>query len=1095
MIHPWRIAVCGHFVLLALTLSSARPLQAADSDAATRQYAAAVALQNRGAYDLATDTWVKFIKENASDSRLDRAYHYLGVCYYQVAMGDLDGKQTDAGQTALGFARQCFEKVAKDFQKFDLLESTYLYLGLTQFKQAQLAEVSPNNKESNEKAKALYQSAAATLDKLLQDFPQGKNLAQAYYLRGDCAYHGSDKAAAAKFYNQALAKSPDEKLAAEITYALGSTQAELGQNAEAGQSYDDFLKKFPQHRLANEVILRRAETLYALGQFQPAAQWYASAAGRAGFDLADYALRRQAEAIAQTGKYEVAADLVADMVTRFPNSKESAVAMAKGHQWAGKLLREQHPADALALVDRILAKAAGRNDIAALLLDRADAIAKTPSRRTESIPLYEAIAEKYPSDPVAPVAQYSAAYESLAKGDYAAALRYAEAFERSFSGNELLPDARYVEAESQLQLGKYADAEKIYGELLEKYPKHADADFWRVRQGTSLHLQKKYKETVALLEPVVGQLTHADAQAEGHYLVGSGIIGSGPAGNSTFGNSPATNNTATQAQFTEAIRHFQASLAAQPKWRQADETLFELAHAYYRISKVRQANESLRRILIEFPESKILDRVHYRLGEYANGAGDLKVAAAEYRQVVEKWPDSPLLPHALNGLGWALFDLADFTGADRAFDDLVTKFPQDKLIARGHYGRGMARYREGKFGEAIDDLQVMLGANDLSQGERSDARYVLGLCQVGMKKQADAIGTFRDLLKEDPKYAAADKVRFELAWALKSSGQNKEAVEAFAELIKQCPESSLVGECQFHVGEAEYKAGKFQAAALAFAAAMDKAGKTQLGEKASHNLGWAYYRLENFTNAEQTFAYERALWPQGPLAVDAAFMEAECLFGQARMEKKYSKPVDAAVLEEDRLLRQKKYAQALAAYEAVKNPSSKDFQVLTLLHSAQALGQLKASDDVHVAQQWQKSVELLDRLVKDFPDTPYLPEALYERGWALQNLGKLDEAVGEYTQVVAKSKQEAAARAQFMIGEVQFQQKKHAEALASFYQVLYGYAYPQWQADAAYEAARCFEVLKKKPQALKQYQELVEKFPQSDKVSSAKERIKSLESE
>ena len=43
------------------------------------------------------------------------------------------------------------------------------------------------------------------------------------------------------------------------------------------------------------------------------------------------------------------------------------------------------------------------------------------------------------------------------------------------------------------------------------------------------------------------------------------------------------------------------------------------------------------------------------------------------------------------------------------------------------------------------------------------------------------------------------------------------------------------------------------------------------------------------------------------------------------------------------------------------------------------------------------------------------------------------------------------------------------------------------------QAARCFEVLKKTPQAIKQYQTLVEKFPNSDKVPLAKERIKALQ--
>ena len=124
---------------------------------------------------------------------------------------------------------------------------------------------------------------------------------------------------------------------------------------------------------------------------------------------------------------------------------------------------------------------------------------------------------------------------------------------------------------------------------------------------------------------------------------------------------------------------------------------------------------------------------------------------------------------------------------------------------------------------------------------------------------------------------------------------------------------------------------------------------------------------------------------------------------------------------------------------------------------------------------------------------------MYERGWALQNLGRFDEALGEYQRVLDKQPKsgekgnaEPAARSQFMIGQIQFQQKKYKEAVQSFYLVL-GYPYPQWQADAAFEAAKCFEALHMKSQAVKQYQELIEKFPQSDKLSAAKSRIEALQ--
>jgi TolA-binding protein len=58
--------------------------------------------------------------------------------------------------------------------------------------------------------------------------------------------------------------------------------------------------------------------------------------------------------------------------------------------------------------------------------------------------------------------------------------------------------------------------------------------------------------------------------------------------------------------------------------------------------------------------------------------------------------------------------------------------------------------------------------------------------------------------------------------------------------------------------------------------------------------------------------------------------------------------------------------------------------------------------------------------------------------------------------------------------------------------VVYGYSYPKWQAEAAYEAARCLESLDQKPQAVSMYQELVDKFPKSDKAVVAKKRLAEL---
>ena len=165
------------------------------------------------------------------------------------------------------------------------------------------------------------------------------------------------------------------------------------------------------------------------------------------------------------------------------------------------------------------------------------------------------------------------------------------------------------------------------------------------------------------------------------------------------------------------------------------------------------------------------------------------------------------------------------------------------------------------------------------------------------------------------------------------------------------------------------------------------------------------------------------------------------------------------------------FAEAVARYRGLKTLSDKDFQTLALLHGGQAASQGK---------QWQQAADWLAQCVEKFPDSPHLPEARYELGWALQNLGKHDQAAANYEKVVAATDREVAARAQFMIGEIQFEKKQHAEAVKSFFKVAYTYAFPKWQADATYEAARCLEVLGKPGEAAKLYEKVIAEYPESD---------------
>ena len=356
--------------------------------AASRQYDAAVALQNRGVYESAAKEWVKFIDTYRTDPRCDRAFHYLGVCYLKAGKLDL--------------ARQCFEIVVKTYPNLDLLDATYLYLGVTQYSLGQAGKAE------------MYDAAAVAFNSVITKYAAGKHVAQALFYRGKCLYHLGRKQEAAEMYAQLLAKFPNDKFAVDALYALGVSRQELGQHAEAEKTYGLFLEKHPQDPLVAEVTMRRAAALAELKKYAEAASLYASLSVKWPHSkLLPAADLAGGKCYYLAGDFVQARSLLEQVVA---GGGESAAEAA--HWLVRSLWKEGKPAEAVAALEKLLPKFAESPQLAQLMMDRADALYDIPERRGESGPLYAAIAARYADDPVAPQALYMAGFAALGKGDY-----------------------------------------------------------------------------------------------------------------------------------------------------------------------------------------------------------------------------------------------------------------------------------------------------------------------------------------------------------------------------------------------------------------------------------------------------------------------------------------------------------------------------------------------------------------------------------------------------------------------------------------------------------------------------------------------------
>lgn len=1012
--------------------------------AANQQFAAAVALHNRQAWDLAADEWGRFIKDFPSDPRLSAARHYLGMCRLQL-------------KDYAGAAAVLQQLVAAD-TKFEQIASATLNLGMAQFNLAQAGKADQ------------FAVAEKTFAGLLRDHPQGKHVPQAVYFLAESLYAQKKFAAAEPHYARFVQEFVKDPLAPDALYAYGFLLEELGKAEAAQGAYESFVRNYPEHVLRAEVDLRRADLLMAAGDAAAAEPLFADAAASPNFADADYALVRQAGALYDQKKFAAAAGVYDQVLARFPKSSrltaarlgagrsryfageydvavQSLTPLAKGNDdvagearhWAARaLIKSGKPAEAEQLLTSVKAGKETNKFSAQLALDLGDALYEQPKRRDDALKAYQALVDKYPDDKLAAQGRYLCALTALELGRNGDARKCADAYLKVNSGGELTSDVLYIKAEAQLRDGKNSDAAGTYDQLLAADTQHPDRAKWIVRRAYALAAAGKHDQVVKSLAADVDGLGDKSLAAEARQLLG----------------------VSRQAlkDFSGAAADLEAAVRLDPQRDGADDSLLALSEALRSAGNAAGADAAIDRLAKEYPQSPLLDSAFYRRGESAYAAGNYDAAGAAYRRVLDDYPTSKLAPYARYGLAWAALGRNDAKTASAALDELLKGKPPAELLNKAYYARALAREQSKEYSGAVDDLNAYLKSKPTGT-DRSEALYWLGRSQLGAKDESAALKTFEELLTSDPKYAGAAKVLYEIGWLHKTANRSKESAAAFARLAKNYPEAPTAAEALFHVGEEAYARKDYQAAVDAFYEAREKATSKELAEKAAYNLGWTYFHREKFDKAEEWFRFQTEQYAGGSLTNSARFMLGETLF------------------------KQKKWADALAAYKAAEGVSEADFKTLRLLHGAQAAIQL---------EQWGDAQTMLNQAAAEAPQSPYMAEINYERGWVWQNLKDFEKAKQLYEQVTEQSQEVVAARARYMIGEIYFDQKNHTEAVRHFFKVAYGYGYPEWQARAQFEAGRCFEVLGKLDQAKKSYEEIVKSFGQTEEAGLAKERLAAL---
>ena len=1067
-------------------LDAARTIRGADStEESIAAYADAANFQTNGAVGLAIEGWNKFLDKYPDDELASKAAHYLGVCYMQKENPDYVE------------ATKAFETALQD-PNYDLREESLANLGWCYYASAG---------DGPQRDQKRLQKTIDTFGSLRKENPKSEFLDRAFFYSGEAAYGLGQLKQAVQFYNSMLSLkgSNDSPLRCDALYARGIAQEEINQFDQAIASYDQLLESCDNKELATDVHLRMGDVLISRKQFDAASQSFQSALSSATSDEdKSYAVFRQAYALVQGGNPDQAAKQYDRLLSDFPNSPYAASAtLAAGQSlyragktdeaaqrfrqvldlknaessteaahWLARIeLGKNNSTAAASLAKEYLASAKGDYKTA-LRLDLAEALALDPKTIEESIAVAEKIFRDSPNDPLAPRALYNAAFSALQTGTHDKAIALSGEFMKRFSESDLRTDVRFISAESQLMSGKPAGAAETYKKLLSEVPPKTNPQrpLWILRAATANSAAKKYEETISLLKNEYKNIETAAQKAEAQFLVGQAHLMS--------------------RRPDDAAVSFGRCREVDPGWVRADEATLLQGTALISSGKREEAKSAWQSLISGSDNSPMADQARYKLAQLASGARDYDGAVQLYDKILANNKDVGLLPYARYGRAWSLMQSDRHQQAMKSLNQILDQTPNHPVGDDALLARGISNRHLDKLDAAKKDLSGYLGLKP--QGTNlGHALYELALIDQKQKNPGEAAEKLQQLVDQVPKYPSMEKVLYELGWSLREAGDTKNAGQRFAELVSKYPDAQEAPEAAFFIGQQFYGDKQWKRAADSFAVAAEKTSDDALSEKSLYRLGWSKFKLDDFAGAQTAFEKQSEKHPGGKLALDALMMVGECAF---------KKP---------------DYERALRAYEVARetirknNDSSRNIRdnaerqvrELVLLHGGQSAAQLK---------KWDQAIQWYDELKDRFPSTTYLAQVFYESGYAHQQNDNIQAALKSFTQVAENYRNEVAARARFMIGEIHFGEKQFDKAIPEFQRVMFGFGAERapaeiknWQAKSGFEAGRCSELLmqnartdgaKKKSLdfAIRNYQYVVDKHPGHELAKKSAERLEAL---
>lgn len=1012
---------------------------------------------------------------------LRRAVCGLLICFTALTLPSLviADASDDAYQLAAGFYKKerwdlavdAFEKFIKQYPGNPKVATARFFLGLSHVNTGD------------------YKAARDTLRIFLQEAPMSRNVGHAIYRIAESSYLLDDFARAEPELITFITKYPEDSLIDRALPYLGDVQLRLNKIDPALKTFQDALKKFPEGPMAEDCEFGIAKCFEAKEQFPQAIEVYTRLAANTDSERAPEAQLNLGNRLYDLDQFDKAATAFAKLEQAFPDSP--LVPIARLNHGFSLFEINQY------------AKAAEQF----------------------------AIAEKDPKQAVE--GEYWRGRCLSALGQYTESAALFKALYAKNEEHRLAGEVLFHLADSEQHLGNQAEAQKLFLEVLKRFPTSESAD-------DALHLatlaafeSRNIEEAEKLLaqfsqsfgtsplrwqqELLHGRLQLMKNQAAAALPIFDRVI-KGEAGETT-------KNWAryyTGFTFLELGQPVDALAAT--------ETLAELvqkdpqAKAFTGVFLLRGAGQlalgnkepianaqkefyasaiaSASQFLTKTPMAKEADQALAIRALAAAHSGLKDRAKADVETLQKNYQSSPELDKTLYEVAEVAYSNDDWEWSGELFATLAAKGKASKLFVPGLSGQAWSFYQS---------------------------------------KQYDAAGKlFAQIATEFPEHKDAAEAAFMQGKALQNESKSAEAIPVFDAALQKFAGSKFGYLAGLEAARLRRDAKQYPDADKAYAAVLEKFPKPEHLDKILNEWALSNYEGKDYARSDEVFIRLIKDVPDSDLADNAGLSLAESDLVSGKLDAAREKfqalekaPKSDETVQQTSLyqligiaVEKQDWANVRASAEALTTrfPESK-YRWFAAMHWAEADFKQNETD---------KAIERLKTVVAQKGDAVIVNEAWFGQAWVLLTeayyqkkqyeevvktvadcrawkvdlpvLYILDEIVGRSLKAQAKfpeaiaifqsiiedpngRRTETAAKAQFMIGEIYLLQKEYAKAEAEFLKVDILYKFPDWQAPALFQAGSCQEELQHWKDAAKSYEALIKDYPKSEYTKMAAERL------